>query len=522
MNIGIYKRKSIFSDKSDSIDTQSKICREYAYKNYTVSSIVEYEDEGFSGANTDRPGYKKLMEDVKNKKIDILICYKIDRISRNVSDFSSTFNILQKHNIQFVSVKEQIDTSTPLGRAMMYICSVFAQMERETIAERVKDNLIELAKSGKWPGGKAPIGYKREKVLINGKYHTVLVKNEPELNYLNMIYNKFLQGNSLGKMETYFRKNGIKTITGNYLHTAQIHQILKNPQYVAATKEIYDYFSNKGCIMACDRDKFTGENGLLVYGRTTGGKKKLHTNNPPENWIVTVGLHKPLIAAEKWLEVQNKFSKNKIDKTRKHEIGLLKGILKCKCGYLMRVHHKVDKQYNQIYNYYFCQKRNRKGAEYCDLKMIDVDLLDNKFINILVKLSTDKQLLMDYVNKLPETDILNRDIEMVKKDILSVNRKIQNLTAALQENSESVASKYIISEIEKLDTRLIELNYELREIGFQESSRKTYESNVEIVHSKIVYYLKNFDSFSYNEKTEYLHEFIKECFWDGKKLTITI
>ncbi len=523
MNIGIYKRKSLFSDTSDSIEAQAKICREYANNSFKITSVVEYEDEGFTGANIDRPGYKSLINDVKNKKIDVLICYKIDRISRNVLDFSSTFNILQESNVQFVSVKEQIDTSTPLGRAMMYICSVFAQMERETIAERVKDSLIELAKSGKWAGGKAPVGYKRERIIVNGKQHTTLVKKDEDQKYLNTIFDTFLEGYSLNGLETHFKNIGMKTINGNYLSSTQIYQILKNPHYVSATPIIYDYFKNLGCVMACDKEKFTSDCGVIVYGRTSGGKKKLHSVNSPEKWIVSVGLHKPLISPEKWLAVQNRFNKNSIDKTRKHDIGLLKGVLKCKCGYSMRVQHKVDNKYNKIYDNYYCQNRNRRGKSFCDLSMVNVDKLDSNFLNLLKKLSADKNLLRQYINQpLENSKVSHRDRESIKKDISSINKKIQNLTVILQENSESSASKYIISEIENLDKKMIGLNFELRELEIQEQNKNSNEYNVDVIYNKIQYYVNNFNSLTYNEKTKCIQDFVKECVWDGNKLSVTI
>lgn len=521
MNIGIYARKSIFSDKSDSIESQIKICKEYAQNNYKVTTIVEYYDEGFTGANTNRPGFTHLMNDVLNKKIDILVCYKIDRISRNVLDFSSTFNTLQEHGVQFVSVKEQIDTSTPLGRAMMYICSVFAQMERETIAERVKDSMIELAKSGKWAGGKAPVGYKRERILLNGKHHTILVENKDETQFLNMIYDKFLEGYSLGGFETYLRKKGISTINGNYFSATQLYNILKNPHYVAATKEVYDYFKNLGCIMAIDRDKFDGKHGLVVYGRTEGGRKKTHKVNSPDKWIVSIGLHKPIINADKWLNVQERFGKNIIDKTRKHEIGILKGIVKCKCGYSMRVQHKVDKTYNKIYDNYYCQNRNRRGPSSCDMKMIGVEVLDGKLIDLLKDISIDKSLLEKYINHSEVTPSF-RDKDTVKKEILNIKRKIENLTATLQDNAESSAAKYIILEIEKLDKQIIGLNFELREIEYKEQEYNKHRESLDKIHEKICQYIITFDILPYAKKITYLKEIISDCIWNGKKLSITI
>ena len=162
MIAAIYSRKSKYSTAGDSIDNQIQLCKEYAQnqlKDKNITDFIIYEDEGFTGGNINRPEYKKMMLDAKNKKFDILICYRLDRVSRSVSDFSSTLDNLQKNDIDFVSIREQFDTSSPMGRAMIYIASVFAQLERETIAERIRDNMYELAKTGRWLGGTPPYGF---------------------------------------------------------------------------------------------------------------------------------------------------------------------------------------------------------------------------------------------------------------------------------------------------------------------------------------------------------------------------
>ncbi len=523
MVIGIYGRKSLYSDKSDSVRNQLQMGREYALSRYEDPIIIEYEDEGYTGANTIRPGFIRLENDIKKKKIDVLICYKIDRLSRNVHDFSSLFNILQKNKIEFVSLKEQIDTTTPLGRAMMYLSSVFAQMERETTAERVRDNMIELAKLGVWVGGKAPIGYEREKVTLNGKIHTKLAENKNEIPHLLMIYNTFLQGYSLGGLETLFRKSRVKTLNGSYFSASQLYQILITPHYVPATYKMYNYFADKGCIMAVEKEKFNGKQAILIYGRTSQEKGKPHIINPPDKWIVTVGLHKPIIDEEKWLSVQERFGKNKIDKTRKYEIGILKSIVKCECGYTMRVQHKVDKVYRKVYDNYYCQNRNRRGTDFCNMKMVRVDKLDSKLIDTLKQFSVNKDLLKKHIQQ-QQADIIIplRDKDSIKKEIVTINKKIGNLTATLQENMESSASKYIINEIEKLDKQLIGLNYELRELEIQQQEISKQKDDIDTIYTKITNYLKNFDSLIYSDKVKYLQEILRECTWDGRQLFITI
>lgn len=164
MIICCYGRKSIYSDHSDSIDNQFRMCRDYVELKFSgqVDSFLEYQDEAFTGANTKRPDLQRLLADISAGNCDVLIVYQLDRLSRDVRDFANIYAILEEHHVKFISIKENIDTSTPIGRAMMYVTVVFAQMERETIAARVADNMIGLAKKGFWTGGNPPEGVRQD------------------------------------------------------------------------------------------------------------------------------------------------------------------------------------------------------------------------------------------------------------------------------------------------------------------------------------------------------------------------
>lgn len=105
-----------------------------------------------------------MMRAAEAGRFRMLIVYRLDRISRSIGDFTALIERLAQLNVAFVSIREQFDTSTPMGRAMMYIASVFSQLERETIAERIRDNLRELAKTGRWLGGITPTGFSSEAV----------------------------------------------------------------------------------------------------------------------------------------------------------------------------------------------------------------------------------------------------------------------------------------------------------------------------------------------------------------------
>lgn len=144
-------------EKKDSIsvETQIRMCRERC----PDDEVTVYTDRGFSGKNLKRPGYLRMMRDLADGKIRRVIVYRLDRLSRSVSDFSAMWELFERHNVEFSSISEQFDTSTPIGKAMVYIIMTFAQLERETIAERITDNYYARVRSGAWPGGRAPFGF---------------------------------------------------------------------------------------------------------------------------------------------------------------------------------------------------------------------------------------------------------------------------------------------------------------------------------------------------------------------------
>ena len=126
--IAIYSRKSRYTGKGESIGNQIDLCREYIRTHYgdaAAEHAVVFEDEGFSGGNLNRPDFKKMMTAAKERKFKAIVVYRLDRISRNISDFSSLIEELGRLGIDFVSIRESFDTSSPMGRAMMYIASVF-------------------------------------------------------------------------------------------------------------------------------------------------------------------------------------------------------------------------------------------------------------------------------------------------------------------------------------------------------------------------------------------------------------
>lgn len=144
-------------------------------------AFLVYKDKGFSGKNTNRPEFQRMMQDIKTgrKGITKVIVYKLDRISRSILDFSNMMDIFTKLGVEFSSATEKFDTSTPMGRAMLNICITFAQLERETTQQRVKDNYISRSQKGFYMGGPVPVGFKKVDLTIDG-IKTSMYEQVPE------------------------------------------------------------------------------------------------------------------------------------------------------------------------------------------------------------------------------------------------------------------------------------------------------------------------------------------------------
>ena len=216
--IAIYSRKSKYTGKGESIGNQVELCKNKINSIYCdvdfEKDVVIFEDEGFSGYYTKRPAFQKMMEAVKNKEIKCIFFYRLDRISRTVKDFCEIKEILEDYDVNFYSASENFENITPSGKAMIMMTSVFAQLERDTLAERVRDNMLELAKTGRWLGGTTPTGYKSEAVesiSFEGKKKKLykLTQIADEIKIVKLIYDKFLELKSQTKLETYMIQNNI-------------------------------------------------------------------------------------------------------------------------------------------------------------------------------------------------------------------------------------------------------------------------------------------------------------------------
>ena len=519
MRFAWYGRKSTYSDKSDSVDNQRKMCKDYAYSAFeNVESWAEYSDEDFTGANADRPDLQRLLKDVRLRMYDALIVYQLDRLSRSVRDFSNIYAELEKYGVQFVSLKERIDTTTSIGKAMMYVTVVFAQMERETIATRVKDNMHGLAKKGFWRVGNPPIGYTAVRREVGGKKHLVLEPDPEGAEHFNWLIDSFLScDKSLSGLSHMFRDQGIKTRSGCYFSKATIHHILISPYGAANTPELYDYYANKGCQMLQPREEWNGEHGIIISGLRSNKDKHIYMN-PPGKWLVCIGQHEPIVSAKKWLAVQKKLSMNTFDREPKYAPTLLKGVLRCRCGSLMGTTYR--KRTNGIEPCYYCRKRTERGKTACSCPSVSAKKLDSKVMDIFHNIAANPSLIDSYAHEdelpvLPETK--DFDAEIHKAEI-----RIQKLTEAISEASDSSATKYMVKEIERLDLNVQALQRE-KGMALSKAQEAIQErKSIDDRKAEAIKAVSTLDGLNAWELNQIARKVIKSCVWDGKNLKITL
>lgn len=514
--IGIYPRKSVYRDNSDSVQVQVQLCKDYAgiiFKDKEIEFKIYDKDEGYSGKNMNRPSFIELMQDVKSNQLNAVIVYKLDRISRNVQEFSAMYEVFQKHDVSFISVKESFDTTTPMGRTVMYILAAFAQLERENTSERVTDSMQTLGAAGKWTGGKLPSGMTSVRRKIDGKEHSYLIVDNETINRVKLLYELILKGYTITKVERHCRDNAIRSQSGKFLNTSQIYNILTNPVYCQNSIESYYYFKDAGCIVP-DQLLFDGKKGLIGYGKTKA-KDSSHKKNEKKDWIIATGIHEPVISAIDWIAVQKRLGINKTVRTRKHEIGILKGIIRCgRCG--ARIDIRNYTKNNIMFSYYYCSDMARQGKEKCDTGYTRVEEVDKAFLSQLQNV----RLNPSYIQLREETTGTLKSTSALRSELQRIQTSIDNLTTALMQAMETSASGYIIKQISTLDKEKSVLESNLRKSELFEVSAKSVLETEKEIYDNICYLLDDFDYISYTAKNELLRKIIKNCTFDGKNLRI--
>src|SRR6185312_3892210 len=356
----IYTRKSTeegLDQEFNSLDAQRESAEAYiksqAHEGWTPVA-ERYDDGGFTGGNTERPGLQRLMTDIDAGKIDCVVVYKVDRLSRSLLDFAQLMRTFEQRKVAFVSVTQQFNTASSMGRLVLNVLLSFAQFEREIISERTRDKIAATRRKGKWAGGHPILGYDVDPVSLK------LMVNAAEADRVRVIFDLYLEHESLlpvvqeldrrgwhnKKWQT--RKGGERG--GKPFDRSNLYRLLKNPAYIGKVKYKIELHAGEHAAIITP-DVYEQVQVLLRRNGSTGGAI-----------------------------VRNQFG------------ALLQGLLRCgPCGCAMTPTF-TTRGGNRRYRYYVCTAAQRKGRGTCPSKSVPAGPLEEFVIDRIRCIGRDPEL----------------------------------------------------------------------------------------------------------------------------------
>ncbi|MED0670607.1 recombinase family protein [Aneurinibacillus aneurinilyticus] len=462
MRAVIYKRVSVLRNHIDgtSLDVQHERLEAYA-KAHGWDVVGVYEDAGISGKDTNRPQLQRMLQDAEKGVFEVILVYKLDRLSRSVSDFHQLANFLDSHKIALVSVTQHLDTSSPTGRLLRNILVDFANFERELITERIMDNKLHRATEGKWNGGHAPLGYK----LVNKKLELV----PEEAAQVREVYDLYLT-NKLS-----MRK--IAKMTG--IGFSRIELILTNPIYA----------------------------GKLAYGKTkyknTKGQFK---RKKPEEWIWGDSDHEPIITFEEWQRVQEIKKANTRIPSERTVRQIFRGLCYCgKCG--RKLYFFWNGTETHAYAYYRCHDYNRfEGCRSLSISQIE---LEEKVVRKLNELLSNKMFWKavkeNIKNSGKKKSGAEQEIDVINKALQKIEERIKRLVKQMADTDIAHLIKPQLLEMEQERKTLMAD----RDAFLSQQTEQTVTST-DLSSQLMKEIMSGWEYLSIEEKSEGIHLLIKK------------
>ncbi|MCA8988460.1 MAG: recombinase family protein [Planctomycetaceae bacterium] len=438
---------------------------------------TRYDDGGFTGGNMERPALKRLLEDIEAGLVDCVIVYKVDRLSRSLLDFTRVMEVFDRHGVSFVSVTQQFNTTSSMGRLTLHILLSFAQFEREIISERTRDKMAAARRKGRYTGGPPLLGYDidREK--------SRLVVNETEADIVREIFRLYLKRGSLLATLAELDQRGWNTKSyttrkgeprgGQPFNKARLHAILTNVAYI----------------------------GQVTY------KGEVHD-----------GLHEGIVPPELFEEVQQQLAGNRVSgQTRTKTTALLQGLLYCgPCGCAMSQSH-TTKQRNKRYRYYVCTNAQKRGWHECPSKSVPADQIEQYVIDHIRSMGQDEKLVAQTIAAVREEQ--TRIKAEALKEQQRLQRDLKQLNARLQRMTRDPAT---------LDpAELAEVQEQIRKSEQQlaTAARQAYQGpslTDEQIRNTLEQFDTLWDSLSLKERHRVLHLLIERVTYDGAASTVSI
>ena len=421
---GYIRVSTVYQVEKDSLPMQRDDLSNYIKYALGIDEYEIFEDAGYSAKNTDRPSFQRMMSRLRTGEFTHLVVWKIDRISRNLIDFTTMYNELRQLGITFVSKNEQFDTSSAMGEAMLKIILVFAELERKMTSERVCAVMASRANEGKYNGGRIPIGYNYNK---DTKEISI---NEEEAKIVNLIYDKYEQMNSLLRVAQYLNSQGIKTKRGYNFSPTSVHKVLTNRFYV----------------------------GDLIYNKhdeRKDGNSSTKNVREPSEWITVENQHVALI--DRWRQekiiaalASRNYANVSFKTYQRKNIHIFAGLLQCGvCGRGMTATVDRERADGTRPSIYLCDSRRKSKT--CTNKYISDIKLGPFVFNIISNIVK----AYNNVGKSTSVDMLEKKLLRGDSfdDIYSIEREgVRQLLDSIKSDTDNQSKGIVLSTQKKTVT----------------------------------------------------------------------
>jgi site-specific DNA recombinase len=362
LRCAVYTRKSSeegLEQEFNSLDAQREACGAYIASQRSEGWIEladRYDDGGVSGGTLDRPALKRLLADIEDGRVDVVVVYKIDRLSRALMDFSKLVEVFDRNNVTFVSVTQSFNTTTSMGRLTLNILLSFAQFEREVIGERIRDKVAASRRRGMWMGGVVPLGYEvRDRKLVI---------NEAEAATVRMIFERFLKVGSATTLARALTAERVRSRRGKLIDKGFLYKLLNNRIYI----------------------------GDAVHKGTA-----------------YPGEHQAIIRRDLWDKAHSVMAaspRSRASNTRAQTPSLLKGLLFGPTGGAMSPSH--TRKGGRLYRYYVSQSVIKRGADACPVSRVPAAEIEAAVVDQLrVMLRSPEIIVSTWRAARPEIDGLS-------------------------------------------------------------------------------------------------------------------
>jgi site-specific DNA recombinase len=461
--------------EGESLEEQEKELKKLCeFKGYSIHKI--HIEAGRSAKDTNRPEYQQLMKDIESEKINAVIVKKLDRLSRSLLDFEKFMVMAQDHNVEFISLRDNFDTTTAMGKAMLRVALVFAQLEREQTAERISDVMNYRAGQGLRNGGPVPYGYD----VVNKE----LVPHKQEKKTLELIFNKFIETKSTVTLAHSLNEAGYRNREGQLWDCRRLHKMLHNPVY----------------------------KGQMLWGKQ-----------------VFESVHQALVSDDKFETVQYILSRRKHLSGNSKTNALLQRLLFCgDCHSPMSPSHSLNWK-KEKYFYYRCTSTNsHKGKSKCKFRYTSFDTIESRVIAILLSLSEEVpfKLLENRIFKHNQT--IERQIQETKDMLAGCEKNLENIKTKKYHYLDSlITNKFLSSERQRINEKLAELDAEEKQAKsgiykYQLELNQKQDELIDLsaVKGTLIDFKKDHEGFSRDQLREYLNRQIQEIIYYPDKLSI--